>query len=42
MEEKKTFLKPEMEVVKLKTTGMICDSCGANCECNGCWCAFND
>lgn len=41
MAEKKTFLKPEMEVVKLKTTGMICDSCTTYCG-GDCGCAFND
>ena len=35
MEEKKKFEKPEMQVVELKTTGVVCDSCPSNC-CNFC------
>ena len=31
MAEKKKFQKPEMKVVELKHTGMICQSCIADC-----------
>ena len=31
MEGKKKFEKPQMEVVKLKPAGMVCDSCPTNC-----------
>ena len=43
MEGKKKFEKPQMEVVKLKPAGMVCDSCPAQCVCDGdcsyheCW-----
>ena len=30
MEEKKKFEKPEMQVVELKTTGVVCQSCTCN------------
>ena len=32
MEVKMKFEKPEMQVVELKTTGMICSSCTAHCN----------
>ena len=36
MEGKKKFEKPEMQVVELKTTGVVCQSCTSNCTCNLC------
>jgi hypothetical protein len=36
MEEKKKFEKPELNVVQLKQTGMICSSpggCSDDCDC---------
>ena len=35
MEEKKKFEKPELNVVQLKQTGMICTSCSGDCYCDG-------
>ena len=32
MEVKKKFEKPQMEVVKLKPAGMVCDSCPTHCS----------
>ena len=35
MEGKKKFEKPQMEVVKLKPAGMVCNSCTPVCSCDG-------
>ena len=37
VEVKKKFEKPQMEVVKLKPAGMVCDSCPADCSYHECW-----